>query len=163
MLYSDLAKRILLSLKHGDRLELARAAALWMARSGGDILMDAKAVLVPVPLHRFRLLKRTYNQAALLAQAVGGLTGHAVLVDALVRTKQTDPLQGHTLVQRFEALSGAIAVNPRVKNEINGKTIVLIDDVMTSGATFAACAEVCRAAGAKDVHTLALARVAKDA
>ncbi|WP_375279587.1 double zinc ribbon domain-containing protein [Pseudooctadecabacter sp.] len=162
LVYKDKARRFVLSLKHGDRTDLARAAGPWLARAGRDIVADS-SLIVPVPLHRFRLIRRTYNQAALLATQLAQVTGAHLLVDALDRIKTTAPLEGHTKDQRFAALDAAICANPKARDVIKGRQIVLIDDVMTSGATFAAATEACFAAGADDVCVLALARVVKDA
>jgi len=162
MVYKDKARRFVLALKHGDRTDLARTAGPWMARSGAPFL-TAKSVFVPVPLHRFRLLRRRYNQAALLGQQISKVTGTSFIPDALVRTKHTASLEGHSRDQRFAALSCAISINPKQQDAVIGKNIILVDDVMTSGATFAACTEALYAAGADDVCVLALARVVKDA
>ena len=162
MVYKDKARRLVLALKHGDRTDLARAVGPWMARAGRD-LIDADSLIVPVPLHRFRLLKRKFNQAALLARHVAEAAGVECIPDALVRSKKTAPLEGHTVDQRFVELSDAICANPRWGDQLKGRRVVLVDDVMTSGATFAAATEACFKAGADDVCVLALARVVKDA
>lgn len=162
LLYKDKARRFILSLKHGDRVELARAAGPWLSRAGADLLKK-DVLVVPIPLHRFRLLKRRYNQAALLAQAVARVAEVEWLPDALTRNERTRPLDGHTRDQRFAAMEGVIVPTPKRIPQLTGRDIVLIDDVMTSGATFAAATEACFAAGANDVCVLSLARVAKDA
>lgn len=162
LIYKDVARRFVLSIKHGDRTDRVRAAGPWLARAGADII-GPKTVCVPIPLHRFRLLRRRFNQAALLAQEVAKITGADCAPDALLRIKKTAPLEGHSRDQRFAALENAIAINPKRTDHIKGKNVVLIDDVMTSGATFAAATEACFAAGAADVCVLALARVVKDA
>jgi len=162
LVYKDNARRLVLSLKHGDRTDLVRVVAPWMARAGQDIL-QGNPLLVPVPLHRFRLIKRKYNQAALLAHQLAKVTGLDLLVDGLHRSKRTAPLDRHTSDQRFASLDGAIEPSTRQAHMIKGRKVVLIDDVMTSGATFAAATQACFAAGADDVCVLALARVAKDA
>lgn len=162
MIYKDTARRFVLLLKHGDRTDLARAAGPWLARAAGPILTD-DMLIVPVPLHRFRLLRRKFNQAALLAQYLSRSTGLDCIPDALIRPKKTAPLEGHTRDARFAALTGAITAHPKRGDALRGRTILLVDDVMTSGATFAAATEACFAAGAKDVCVLALARVVKDA
>lgn len=160
--YRDLGRKVVLALKHGDRTELARAAAPWLRRAAGPIWRD-DAVLVPVPLHWSRLFRRRFNQAALLAQRLGMLTGADYLPDALIRTRKTKPLEGHNREARFQALSGAIAPHLKHGARLSGRRVILVDDVMTSGATFAAATEACHAAGATGVFTLALARVVKDA
>ena len=162
LIYKDKARRLVLSIKHGDRTDLVRAAGPWMARAGAE-LIKPDSVIVPVPLHRFRLLRRRFNQAALLAQQIATTAQVDCIPDGLVRTKQTAPLEGHTRDQRFVALNNAIQANPKRADMLNGRSVVLVDDVMTSGATFAAATEACLKAGAHDVCVLALARVVKDA
>jgi predicted amidophosphoribosyltransferase len=162
MIYKEKARRLVLSLKHGDRTDLTRAAGPWLARAAARLITD-ETLIVPVPLHRFRLLRRKFNQAALLASQTAAVAGVQYCPDALIRTKKTAPLEGHTRDQRFEVLSGAIVPNPKRLALLNGRKVLLIDDVMTSGATFAAATEACYSAGVDDVCVLALARVVKDA
>ncbi len=162
LIYKDKGRRLVLALKHGDRTDLAVPAARWMAQRAGDILSD-DPVLVPVPLHWSRLLKRRYNQAALLSAQLAKITGATHCVDALYRPVKTKPLDGHNRDARFAALSQAITDNPRRAVLLKGRKVVLVDDVMTSGATLAACAEALLAIGAGRLCVLTLARVAKDA
>lgn len=159
--YRDFGRRITLALKHGDRTDLARAAAPWLKRAAAPI-WPADPILVPIPLHWTRLLRRKYNQSALLADALSRLTGARHYPDALIRPKRTKPLDGHTRDARFGALDAAIRPHPKQGHILRGRNVVLVDDVMTSGATFAAATEACFTAGAADVCVLALARVAKD-
>lgn len=161
LLYKDAARKMVLGLKHGDRQEIARPAALWMARASRDILKP-NMIIVPIPLHWIRLLKRRYNQAAVLALALADETGLKCCPDVLQRTKSTPSLDGLGKDARFATLQDAISVHPKRRRRIAGRSVLLVDDVMTSGATFAAATEVCRAAGAIDVSVLSLARVAKD-
>ncbi len=161
LLYKDAARRIVLGLKHGDRQEIARPAALWMARAARDILKP-NMVIVPIPLHWIRLLKRRYNQSAVLALALAEETGLSCCPDLLQRIKSTPSLDGLGKDARFAALQDAISVHPNRRRRMIGRPVLLVDDVMTSGATFAAATEACRAAGASDVSVLSLARVAKD-
>jgi ComF family protein len=161
LIYKDTARRLVLSIKHGDRTDLVRAAGPWMARAGMD-LIASDTLIVPIPLHRFRLLRRRFNQAALLAKQIAAVSEVEFSPDALIRPKRTAPLEGHTKDQRFETLNGAIVAHPKRGDVLKGRNIVLVDDVMTSGATFAAATEACMAAGANDVCVLALARVVKD-
>jgi predicted amidophosphoribosyltransferase len=159
--YSGVGRRLVLGLKHGDRTDLVPAVAQWMARKTAQMpLLDP--VLVPVPLHWTRLVKRRYNQSALLALAVGKIVGQPVCVDALLRPKRTKLLDGHTRDARFATLADAIAANPKRSGQIAGRNALLVDDVMTSGATLAASAEALRAAGAANVSIVTLARVVKD-
>ena len=149
-------------LKHGDRIEVARPAAGWMLRAGRPLLRDGMLV-APVPLHRFRLLGRRYNQAALLGQHVARQAGLEFCPDLLIRPRATKPLDGVGRDSRFARLQGTIAPHPKRGRDMEGRDILIVDDVMTSGATFAAASEACFSAGAKSVRVLALARVVKDA
>ncbi len=161
IVYKDKGRRLVLALKHGDRTDLAIPAARWMVQRAGDILAD-DPVVVPVPLHWSRLLKRRYNQAALLSAQIAKLTGVTHCADALLRPVKTKPLDGHTRDARFAALSAAITDNPRRAVLLKGRKVVLVDDVMTSGATLAAASEAALSVGAGQVCILTLARVAKD-
>lgn len=160
--YAGIGRRLVLGLKHGDRTEFAQSAARWMAQKL-SLLRITDPVIVPVPLHWTRLVRRRYNQSALLAKALGAQVGCPVCVDALVRCKQTKPLDGHSRDARFAALADAITTNPKRVDQIMGQSVLLVDDVMTSGATLAASAEAARAAGAANVSIVTLARVVKDA
>ena len=161
LMYRDRARRIVLGLKHGDRADLVQSAADWMARAGADILQPG-CVLVPVPLHWLRLARRRYNQSALLAQALARRTGLIACPDLLQRVRRTPSQDGRTATQRAENLTGAIRVHPRRAEMARGASVVLVDDVMTSGATLSACTDACIAAGANRVDVLVLARVGKD-
>lgn len=161
LVYAGIGRRLVLGLKHGDRTDLARPAAAWMARVARPLLHE-NTVLVPVPLHWMRLTRRRYNQAALLVHGLGRALDRPVCPDALLRPKKTKPLEGHSRDARFAALSGAIVPNPKRVDMIRGKSVLLVDDVMTSGATLAASTEALRAAGADDVSIVTLARVVKN-
>ena len=162
LVYSGVGRRLVLGLKHGDRTDLTRPAAQWMARKIADWpVLDT--VLVPVPLHWVRTVRRRYNQSALLAKELARITRLPVCADALLRPKMTRPLEGHSRDARFAALSGAIVPNPKRAKHLHGKSVLLVDDVMTSGATLAASTEAARAAGAVNVSIVTLARVVKDA
>lgn len=156
--YDEAAKHILLPFKHSDRTEAALPLARLMARAGGALLAEAD-LLVPVPLHRWRLLKRRYNQAALLAAALGRIAGRPVLQDALQRARATTPLGELSAAERAEAVADAIAVRPRRRARLEGRRVLLVDDVLTSGATANACAGALLAAGAAAVDVLVAARV----
>jgi predicted amidophosphoribosyltransferase len=162
MIYRGTARRMVLGLKHGDRLDIARPAALWLARAARDILMP-ETLIVPIPLHWRRIVKRRYNQSALLARALAHETGLQCCPDFLRRTKSTKSLDGMGRDQRYAMLESAISVHPKRSPLGQGRPVLLVDDVMTSGATFTAATEACKAAGVSDVFVLSLARVAKDA
>ena len=158
MLYDDASKPLLLGFKHGDRTYMAAPLAGWMQRAAADLWAEID-LLIPVPLHRWRLLQRRYNQAALLARKLGVLTDKSVLPDGLLRLRPT-PAQGHmNRAERAKNVKGAFGVNPRHHAAIQGKTILLIDDVLTTGATVNVCSEVLLGAGAREVNVLTLARV----
>ncbi|MDD3370621.1 MAG: ComF family protein [Alphaproteobacteria bacterium] len=158
MVYDDASKRLVLNFKHGDRLHSAKALANWMSLAGADLLGGADA-LVPVPLHRRRLFARRYNQSAILAQQIGLASGKPVLVDALLRIRNTPQQKELKRKERKDNVHGAFAVPPEKKNDIGGKTLVLIDDVLTTGATAQECARTLLAEGAEAVHVLTLSRV----
>jgi ComF family protein len=158
MLYNDFSKRLVLSFKHADRIYPAPALAAWMHRAGAEF-WDHADFIAPVPLHRWRLFKRRYNQAALLARELGRIAQKPVLIDVLTRKRAT-PIQGHlSRKQRQANVKGAFRFNAHYRKPIKGKTIVLIDDVLTTGATVNECARVLLRAGAKEVNVLVLARV----
>ncbi len=160
--YAGVGRSLVLRLKHSDRTDLIPTASRWLAESVRPILPEA-AVFVPVPLHWFRFLRRRYNQAALLSHGAARYLGQESCVDALLRKSATRPLDGHSKADRFAALDGAIIVNPKQANRLKDKFVVLVDDVMTSGATLGASADACLNAGAQEVCVATLARVTKDA
>ena len=156
--YDEASRPLILGFKHGDRLHLAPTMVGWMRAAGTELLADAE-VLVPVPLHRWRLWTRRYNQAALLAHGLGHATGLAVADRCLLRIRRT-PSQGRTTAsQRARNVRGAFAVPYERRGEVAGRRVLLIDDVLTSGATVTACARILGRAGAVAVDVLTLARV----
>jgi predicted amidophosphoribosyltransferase len=161
MLYQDNGRAMVLAFKHGDRMDLARPAAQWLARAGRAVI-EPDMLVAPVPLHWLRLFKRRYNQAALLSSGLSKLMNLDHCPDLFLRHRATLAQSGHRAA-RFANMAAAIRVHPRRVERIAGRHVLVIDDVMTSGATFAAVAEAALGAGAKTVTTLALARVVKDA
>jgi len=160
LLYDDASKAFILRLKHADRTDTVHLLAKWLVQAGAEILGGAD-VLVPVPLHWTRLFSRRFNQAALLAQALGRLSGKAVMVDALVRHKKT-PSQGRLGVKaRARNVQGAFRMATARNPQIRGKRVVLVDDVYTTGATVRAAAKALLRGGAASVDVVTLARVVK--
>lgn len=153
--YDNATKNLILPFKYADRTEHARGLALLMAKPGAALLARAD-VLVPVPLHISRLRQRRYNQSALLAAALGRLAGKPVVLDGLVRRRATLPLGPLGFEARREELRDAIMAR---RAEFSGLSVLLIDDVMTSGATANACAAALKAAKAARVDVLTAARV----
>jgi ComF family protein len=160
-LYGDGSRRLVLAFKHGRRIALASfMARLIAARLPA---MEGSWLIVPVPLHRWRLWSRGYNQAALLGGALARLTGQPLAVDAMIRVKRTPMLGGLGRKARAKALSGALTVNPRRAERIRGAHVILVDDVLTSGATTDACVRVLKRAGAAKVVVACFARVMAEA
>lgn len=158
--YDDGSRGFILAFKHGDRTDATRAFAPWMAQAGRELLRDAD-LLVPVPLHWTRLFMRRYNQAALLALAIGRLTGVKVAPDLLVRRKRTPSLAHSGASARAKTVSGAFIVPPRRCPQAEDRRIVIIDDVFTTGSTVGACARALARSGARAIDVLTLARVVR--
>jgi ComF family protein len=148
---------VALRLKYGRKVALARTMARYMAPLVDGARRDA--LLVPVPLHRWRIWSRGFNQSAIVARELSRLTGLPTLPTALTRTKRTPPLKGMSALQRRRAVAGAFTV-PR-SEAVRGKTVVLIDDVLTTGSTANACARALKAAGADRVEMVSWARVVR--
>lgn len=157
LVYDDASKSLLLGFKHADRLHAAGAFSAWMLRAGGDLLGDAD-LLVPIPLHRRRLFLRRYNQAAVLALALGRLIGKPAAVNALERRRATPPQGRLGREARRRNVAGAFAVTAAGRRAVAGRRVLLVDDVMTTGATAEACAQALLAAGAAAVDVLTLAK-----
>ena len=153
--YDKNSRSLVLGLKHADRTHVANAFGRWMHRAGGEVLVGADLV-VPVPLHWTRLLQRRYNQAALLAHAIHAAGGPPVAADWLVRRRRT-PSQGHLgPTARERNVRGAFSL--RTGRSVARRRVVVVDDVMTTGATVDECARVLKRAGAEFVGVLTLAR-----
>lgn len=152
--YDDFARKMVLPFKHGDRCDLAPILAQWMIRAAPELIANSDLV-VPVPLHWFRLFRRRYNQAALLAHEISKQTGIPVRAQALKRIRATRP-QGHlSRLARQQNLKGAFTCPLNLQD----KSILLIDDVLTTGTTVLNCTRALHQSGAKAVNILTIARV----
>ena len=156
--YDDIARALVLSFKYGDRLDLAPMMGRWMARAGRELVSDADALL-PVPLHWRRLWARRFNQSAALAGAIADISGLPLLHGALKRVRATPQQVGLSKTERADNVQGAFRVPADEKTAVAGRRLVLIDDVLTSGATVDACARALLRAGAAHVDVLVFARV----
>lgn len=161
LVYNDASAGLVLGLKYGDRTQLSQIMAAMMARAAPESLAQAN-LIVPVPLHARRLRRRFFNQAALIAAALGKIATLPVRVDALERTRDTPPSRGMSRSARFDNVRGAIRISPRAKSSVCGRHILLVDDVMTTGATVDACTRQLKRAGAARVDIVTFARVTHD-
>lgn len=156
VIYNDIARDLVLGFKRGGKISLAPMLARLIAAQLPPL--EGDWLLVPVPLHRWRLWQRGFNQSALLARSLAQLTGYDLLVDALLRTKRTPSLGGLGASERRAVMDGAIIANRHHCERLHGANIVLVDDVVTSGATSDACIAALRQAGAVRVHLACFAR-----
>ncbi|MBD3730645.1 MAG: ComF family protein [Sphingomonadales bacterium] len=161
-LYNDASRKLVLAFKHGRRIALAdMLARLMIARLARHD--PGEWLVVPVPLHRWRLWQRGFNQSALLASSIAKARGEQLVVDALIRQKATATLGGLGRKARARALAGAIGVNPAHRAQLAKAKVILVDDVLTSGATSSACVSALKRAGAEKVVITCFARVVADA
>jgi ComF family protein len=158
--YDDESRHLILGFKHADRTELAPSLARWMARSGAELIADC-ALIVPVPLHWTRLAIRRFNQAGLLAQAIGKLADRPVEPRALTRRRATRSQGRLSRLARRRNVQGAMTVTPRFVPLVAGRRILLVDDVITTGATAETAAKALISAGASAVDVVALAKVVR--
>jgi ComF family protein len=159
--YDDASRSLVLGFKHGDRTDCATAFAQWLARAGAVLLTEADVLIAPVPLHRWRLLKRRYNQSAMLALELGRLTGRLAVPDLLIRRRATPSQGGLTAKGRARNVRGAFALNRRWAERVRDACVLLVDDVFTTGATVGECARTLRRGGARAVDVLTLSRVVR--
>ncbi len=157
-LYDEASRDLILKFKHADRTDLSRLFSRWIARAAAELLAEADAV-APVPLHPTRLLGRRYNQAAEIARPLARAHRLAYLPDALVRARRTDSQGGKSGSGRRRNVAGAFAVPDTRRRQVEGRRILLIDDVLTTGATAEGCARALLAAGASAVDVAVVARV----
>jgi len=156
--FDNIMRQMILSFKFGDRHDARRLFARWLAQAGAELIADAQ-IIVPVPLARWRLLRRQFNQAAILSQELARLTGKSFEPLALRRRRTTRAQVGLSREQRRDNVRGAFAVSGGGEARIGGRNVLLVDDVITTGATVDACARALLAARAKRVDVLALALV----
>jgi ComF family protein len=161
VLYDDFSKPMILSFKHGDALHLHTSLAPLLANLIPQDLRNENSVIVPVPLHWTRLVKRRYNQSAVLAQSISDITGIVYCPDILLRTRSTPP-QGHQSAKdRQKNVAGAFAINPKYQNNYTRKNFILVDDVYTTGATLNECAKTLQSSYDGHIHVVTLARAVK--
>ena len=160
--YNDASRDIILKFKHGDQTHAVKAFTPWLVSAGRDLL-ETCDIIIPVPLHPIRLIKRRYNQADLIARELHKLFADKhYLFDGLKRIKNTAS-QGHKKKnERKSNIARAFAINQKYTNTIQGKTVLIIDDVHTTGATLNECAKTLYKGGAAHVNVLTLARVVTD-
>ncbi|OJW63792.1 MAG: amidophosphoribosyltransferase [Afipia sp. 64-13] len=156
--YDDVARTMVHALKYQDRTDLAPAMGRWMVRAGAELLAEAD-LLVPVPLHWKRSWSRRYNQSGALARVIAGHAGTPMAREALTRVRPTEQQIGLSRAERARNVQGAFKVLPENRSAVEGRRIVLIDDVLTSGATADACARALLRAKARNVDVLVFARV----
>ena len=157
--YGDMARAVALKLKYGGRPSVAETMARFIERH-----LDASTapILAPVPLHRWRIWRRGYNQSALIAGVMARRAALEAQLDLLERVKATPVLRGMNPRERKAAVRGAFRVNPKRKEGLRGRAVILVDDIYTSGATVNACARILRRAGAARVDVLCWARVVRE-
>lgn len=160
VLYDGIARQMVHQLKFNDRTELANMMAGWMIRAGRDCLADADCIM-PVPLHRWRLMRRKYNQSAELARAISKKTGLPHMASTFTRRRNTKPQVGLGARARIDNVKGAFDVSNERVSDILGKRVLLIDDVFTTGATVNDATKVLLNSGAREVSVLTFAQVGR--
>jgi ComF family protein len=157
-LYDEHSRDLILKLKHADRTDLSGLFARWLSRAAAELLDEADAI-APVPMHPARLLRRRYNQAAEIARPLCALAGRPYLADALVRKRDTDSQGGKSAGGRRRNVAAAFVVPEARRHRVIGRRVLLVDDVLTTGATAEGCARALLAAGAAQVSLAVVARV----
>lgn len=161
LVYAGTARDLVLALKHGDRPDLAPALADWLSRAAAPLIREGM-IIAPVPIHLRRLLRRRYNQAGLISEQVARRLGLEHIPDLLSRIRHSPPQDHRNFQDRFDNVSGSIAVTARRRMRLQGRPVLLVDDVMASGATLATAAQALLAAGSGQISVAVLARAVKD-
>jgi ComF family protein len=160
VVYGETSRRFILSYKHGDRLDMVPSMVSWLERAGEMVITDAD-LIAPVPLHWSRFLSRRFNQSAELARVLSRRTDCRYMPELLIRKKRTTSQAGLNARERAKNVRGAFAVKSKHMDVLEGKRVLLVDDVLTTGSTLNACAGVLLWAGASAVDVLTLARVVR--
>lgn len=161
LIYDAASRRIVLDLKRSGRRDGLHVMTGWMQRAGANLIAEAD-MIIPVPLHYTRLVSRGFNQSAWLGQGIGRRAGLPCRVDVLKRKRRTPTQGGLSAKARHRNVAGAFSISQRAAALINGKRILLVDDVLTTGATLSACTRALKRAGARQVDVLVLARVVRE-
>jgi len=156
--YAESARALVLALKHGDRPDIARALGHWMTRAAADLLPETDAI-VPIPLHWRRFMSRRYNQSAELSRAMARESGVLHAPDMLRRMRPTEMQRARSAAARARNVEGVFAVPPHMHRAVQGQRILLVDDVLTTGATLSDATRALRAVGASQVNVVVFARV----
>ena len=157
-IYDEHSKKLILKYKHGDRLNLTSVFAQWIVRYGAAML-EASDILIPVPLHSKRIRQRMYNQAAELVKGIHQLTQKPYVLDGLIRVRPTKSQGQEDRNTRIRNMQEAFQVNPSLESRLQGKSITIVDDVMTTGATLNACAQALLPLSPKKISVLTLGKV----
>ncbi len=160
VIYNDASRQLIMNFKHGDMLQLVPLLSKWMFLAGQNII-HPNHLIIPVPLHKKRLLKRQYNQAALLANHIAKSAGIPKENEALVRIRYTESQGKKNHKERVKNIQSSIEVHPDFRTQLAGKHILLIDDVYTTGATIDECCKALHMAGVESIDVLAFARAVK--
>ncbi len=160
--YDEGIKKLIHMLKYYDQPTALPLMAKWMAQAAADFLLKKNIILMPVPLHRWRMIKRQYNQAALLAKAIAKYSDGFYLLNGLIRTKNNPPQASLDRKHRLGNMHKILTINTRYTQLIRNRPVLIIDDVMTTGATINACAKALRKAGAAEIYSVTLARTILD-